>query len=443
MNFLWNDNASLPSFDALDKDIEADVLIIGGGICGVLCAYQLHRAGVNYALLEGGRICSKTTLATTAKITSQHSLIYSKLIREFDTGVARQYYEANEGAIEAYARLCENIDCDFERTSAYVYSLDDKNALEAELKALEKISAPSELVSPTELPFKTQGAIKFKNQASFNPLKFISHISRGLNIYERSFVRELINVKGENPYIIAKTERAIVRAKRVIVTTHFPIINKHGFYFLKMFQERSYVLALEGARFPEGMYVDGSGKGLSFRRYGDCLLLGGGAHRTGKDGEAWRELEAFAKKHYPSAKITHRWATQDCMTLDGIPYIGKYSPMTPNLYVATGFNKWGMTSSMIASELLCDMICKGHSKYEELFSPSRSIFRPQLAINALEAVKGWLTFWGKKCPHLGCTLKWNKYEHSWDCPCHGSRFDKDGKLLNNPATADLKKRPKQ
>lgn len=438
MNFLWNDNAKMPSFDALDKDIETDVLIIGGGLCGILCAYQLGRAGIDYVLLEGERIGSKTTLGTSAKITSQHSLIYSRLIKEFDTSVARLYYEANEEAINAYARLCEDIDCDFERASSYIYSLNDKSILEKELSALEKISARASLVSVSELPFKTQGAIKFENQAHFNPLKLISHLSRELNIYEGSYVRELINVRGEHPHIIAKTDKASVKAKKVIVATHFPIINKHGFYFLKMFQERSYVLSLEGANVPDGMYLDASGHGFSFRRYGELLLLGGGAHRTGKNGTAWKELEELAKRYYPNAKITHRWATQDCITLDGMPYIGKYSPLTPNLYVATGFNKWGMTSSMIASEVLCDMICKGHSKYEELFSPSRRILRTQLATNTLEALKGWLTIWEKKCPHLGCSLKWNKYEHSWDCPCHGSRFDADGKLLNNPATGDLK-----
>ena len=169
------------------------------------------------------------------------------------------------------------------------------------------------------------------------------------------------------------------------------------------------------------------------------MLLGGGAHRTGKKGGAWKELEDVAEELYPDAKITYKWATQDCMTLDGVPYIGQYSPSTPNLFVATGFNKWGMTSSMVASRILCDLVCEKPNEYEKIFSPSRSILRPQLAINALEALGGWLTLSGKRCPHLGCALKWNKYEHSWDCPCHGSRFKSDGSVLDNPANGSLKK----
>jgi glycine/D-amino acid oxidase-like deaminating enzyme len=213
--------------------------------------------------------------------------------------------------------------------------------------------------------------------------------------------------------------------------------NKHGAYFLKMYQSRSYVLALENAGSVDGMYVDGNG-GLSFRQYGDLLLLGGGGHRTGKPGGGWAALEDFVKRYYPGAKERFRWATQDCMTLDGLPYIGRYSKHTPNLYVATGFNKWGMTSSMVAADLLGDLVQGRENACADLFSPSRSILRPQLACNALEAAKSLLTFSKPRCPHMGCALHWNPQEHSWDCPCHGSRFTQTGKLQDNPATDDLK-----
>jgi glycine/D-amino acid oxidase-like deaminating enzyme len=212
--------------------------------------------------------------------------------------------------------------------------------------------------------------------------------------------------------------------------------NKHGAYFLKMYQSRSYELALENAGSVDGMYVDGNG-GLSFRQYGDLLLLGGGGHRTGKPGGGWAALEDFVKRYYPGAKERFRWATQDCMTLDGLPYIGRYSKRTPNLYVATGFNKWGMTSSMVAAELLGDLVQGRGNLYASVFDPSRTVLHPQLAVNMLEAAKSLMTFTKPRCPHMGCALKWNKQERSWDCPCHGSRFTEDGKLLNNPATDDL------
>ncbi len=204
-----------------------------------------------------------------------------------------------------------------------------------------------------------------------------------------------------------------------------------------MYQHRSYVLALENAKPVGGMYVDEYEKGLSFRDCGDLLLLGGGDHRTGKKGGNWTELENFAAKYYPSAKIKYRWATQDCMTLDGVPYIGRYSENTPNMYVATVFNKRGMTSSMVAASLLTDLVRGKYNPYAKLFSPSRTILRPQLAVNAVEAVGNLLTPTAPRCPHLGCALKWNSAEHSWDCPCHGSRFDENGSLLNNPATGDI------
>ena len=223
---------------------------------------------------------------------------------------------------------------------------------------------------------------------------------------------------------------------KIIVATHFPILNKHGSYFLKLYQHRSYVLALEGAQKVDGMYVDEDKKGLSFRNYGDRLLLGGGSHRTGKKGGNWHELEKFARKHYPSARVVGKWATQDCMSLDSVPYIGQYSKNTPDLYVATGFNKWGMTSSMVASMILSDLVQGKPNEYAQVFSPSRSILRPQLAVNALESTFGLLTPTVPRCPHLGCALKYNKAEHSWDCPCHGSRFTESGEVINNPATDD-------
>ena len=223
---------------------------------------------------------------------------------------------------------------------------------------------------------------------------------------------------------------------KIIVTTHFPILNKHGSYFLKLYQHRSYVLALKGAQHLDGMYVDEDKKGLSFRTYGDLLLLGGGSHRTGKKGGNWHELEEFARKYYPSARVVSKWATQDCMSLDGVPYIGQYSKNTPDLYVATGFNKWGMSSSMVSAMILSDLVQGKPNEYAQVFSPSRSILRPQLAINALESTVGLLTPTAPRCPHLGCALKYNKAEHSWDCPCHGSRFSESGELINNPATDD-------
>lgn len=432
MDSIWLQTAQLPTFNSLRSDLKTDVLVIGGGMAGLLCAYKLTRAGVDCALVEADRIGCGVTKNTTAKITSQHGLIYDKLIRQFGADRARLYLEANQRALEEYRALCRTIDCGFEEKDAFVYSLDSREKLDRELNALERLGFGAEFQPDLPLPFPTAGAVKFKNQAQFHPLKFIASIAGELRIFEHTKVLELGPGK-------AVTTGGTVSADKLIVATHFPMLNKHGGYFLKLYQHRSYVLALKNAPDVRGMYLDEDEKGLSFRNYGDLLLLGGGSHRTGKQGGNWTELERFARHCYPDARTADRWAAQDCMTLDGVPYVGPYSKRTRGLYVATGFNKWGMTSSMAAAAVLTDLILDRKNPCAELFSPSRTMLRPQLAVNALQSALGLLTPTVPRCPHMGCALKYNAAEHSWDCPCHGSRFGEDGALIDNPATDDRKK----
>ena len=427
---VWKEYSSLPSYPSLKGDVKTQVLIIGGGITGILTAYLLHQKGVPYILLEKDKIAGGITGNTTAKITYQHGLIYSKILKMYGAEKARMYLQANRAAFDKYVSLCKEIDCDFEFRDNYVYSLSDGAKITEELETLGKIGFTADFCSNLEIPIKTAGAVRFKNQAQFNPLKFLSHISRDLNIYENTKVQQLVGTT-------AVTDKGRVEADKIIVATHFPFINKHGSYFLKLYQHRSYVIALKNAQRLNGMYVDESKTGLSFRNYGDFLLLGGGDHRTGKKGGNWQELRDFAGRCYPSANEQYFWATQDCMSLDEIPYIGNYSKHTPALYTATGFNKWGMTGSLAAAMILSDMVQGVENECAAVFSPSRSILKPQLLINGFEAVTNLLTPTAKRCPHLGCALKWNKAEHSWDCPCHGSRFAESGRVLENPANGDL------
>lgn len=428
---IWEEEQrSMKRFESLRGNITADVLVIGGGMAGLLTARLLSEAGADVVLAEQGRLCGGVTGNTTAKITSQHGLIYKEIARKYGARKALMYLRANENALKHYRELCgKTIECDFEERPSFVYSLRNRAALEAETAALNRLGYPARLVAEVPLPFPTAGAVRFPRQAQFNPLKFASGITKGFRIFEHTKVLELTPRR-------AVTDKGKITAKAMVCATHFPFINKHGSYFLKMYQQRSYVLALTAEKVPDlgGMYLDEAENGLSFRNYGNYLLLGGGGHRTGKPGGGWRELSDFAYRHFPDLKEEYRWATQDCMTLDGIPYIGRYSANTPDFYVATGFNKWGMTSSMAAALLLTDMIRGRRNEFEPLFSPSRSIVRPQLALNAVEAVTNLLTPSEPRCPHMGCALKWNPQEHSWDCPCHGSRFDAEGNLLNNPAT---------
>lgn len=428
---VWENNAPQVRFEALNSSKSTEVLIIGGGIAGILCAYRLKNAGVDCMLAEAKEICGGITKNTTAKITLQHGLIYDKMIRRFGEGKARCYIEAQRNAGKEYARLCENIDCDYEKRDSYVYSLNDRRKIEKEVAALNRLGVKAEFSDAQELPFTIAGAVRVKDQAQFHPLKFLYTIAKDLPIYEHTKVVELMPHK-------ARTNHGEIDYKKLIIATHFPIINKHGLYSLKLYQHRSYILALKNAQNMDGMYVDESDIGLSFRNYGHSLLLGGGGHRTGKQGGCWRELEDFAKKHYKDADIVGRWATQDCMTLDDVPYIGQYAKSTPDVFVATGFNKWGITNAMAAADVLCDLIQGKSNPHAKLFDPLRAVLRPQLAVNVFESAVGLLTPTAPRCPHLGCALKYNRAEHTWDCPCHGSRFTKEGQLIDNPATDDKK-----
>ncbi len=431
MESVWQKGIPRVCFDALTENKNTDVLIIGGGIAGILCAYKLKNAGVDCVLAEANEILGGVTGSTTAKITLAHGLIYNDLIRRFGEEKARLYLGAQSKACDEYAHLCRDIDCDYEIKDSYVYSTRSIRNIAREADALNRLGVNAEITENIEIPVDIKSAVLVKAQAQFHPLKFFYTLAEGLPIFEHTKVIQLMPDT-------ALTDKGKITFKKLIVATHFPMLNKHGLYFLKLYQHRSYVIALQGAQNVGGMYVDEADQGLSFRNYGELLLLGGGAHRTGKKGGCWRELEEFANKHYKNAKIVGKWATQDCMTLDGVPYIGRYSPNLPNVFATTGFNKWGMTNAMVSADILCDLVLGKPNPYEGVFSPSRSIFHPQLAVNVFDSAVGLLTPTVPRCPHLGCALKYNSEEHTWDCPCHGSRFTEHGELINNPATDDHK-----
>jgi len=432
MKSIWSDSVQLRGHESLKSDIKADVLIIGGGMAGILCAFHLKQNGVHAVITEGGRIGSGITKNTTAKITSQHGLFYHQMIKRVGFEKAKLYLSANEHAVAQLRTLCEGIDCDYQTMAAHVFSKIDQKSIENELESVCKLGFPAQYIRNLPLPFDTAGAIRFANQAQFHPLKFITEISKDLSIYENTFVQS-IDPRGG----VARTDRAKVHADHIIVATHFPFLNTRGGYFLKMYQHRSYVIALENAANVDGMYLEETVDGLSFRNHRSLLFIGGGDHRTGKRGGNWAVLRALAKTAYPGAVETHRWATQDCMTLDGVPYIGRYANNTPNLYVATGFNKWGMSSSMVAANLITDIIMGRKNEAADVFSPARSMLWGKLVVNGFTSLGDYLHA-GKRCPHLGCALSWNPVESTWDCPCHGSRFSETGDLIDNPATRDIK-----
>lgn len=498
MNSFWIETSkdSEISYNILDVNIEADVCIVGGGITGTLVAYYLSKHGKTVVLLEKDKVCMKTSGNTTAKVTSQHGLFYKYLLESKGYEFAKKYYEANENAIKNIENIVnsENIDCDFEKQDAYVFTEkeDDVKKIGEEVVAVKEIGGNAEFTTKTNLPFGIKGAIRSKNQAQFNSKKFVNQLlgkitkNENVKVFENS---KVIDIKKEqNTYKII-TNSNYVKSKCVVLACHYPIINAPGFYFLKMYQMQSHAIVIEAdTDFFEGMYINSELPTKSFRtlKDGDKRLLAivGCDYKTGSNinyENINNQLEKIAKDMYPNCKIKYRWSAEDCITLDKIPYIGEFSKFMPNVYVATGYKKWGMTTSDVAANIICDKIMKKTNKYEDIFKATRAepiknikevenmlkqttksliIEKFMLSNDDLYEIKNGegkiINVSGKKvgiyidengkvhaikpvCSHFGCELTFNSLEKTWDCPCHGSRFDIDGNSIETPSINNLDK----
>lgn len=493
----WIDSTKnmLNEYPALTEDIKADVAIVGGGIAGITCAYLLGKEGLSVTVLEADRIAHGTTGRTTAKITSQHNLIYHKLIKQMGVERAKQYADANETAIKEIKALSESlkIDCDFiDGQSAYLFAESDEfiQAVQDEADAAVKLGIGAFYLDAVPLPLTVKGAVRFDGQAQFHPLKYALALAKafaddGGKIYEKTRVTEVDHERG----LSLTTESGNkITADKVIMASHYPLWNKHGMYFTRLYQERSYCLAVKIAeQYPGGMYLNVEDPARSLRSQKtpeeELILVGGAQHKAGQCEDTWKKYEElfdFAHSFFTVTDLPYRWSTQDCMTLDGVPYVGKYAEDIPNLYIATGFGKWGMTNSMASAMLLRDLIVREDSPWKDVYSPSRgtntssaitfvtenfnvakNLIGGKLQSNAdgkeidLQVGEGKaVELYGKRagafrsdegalyivnttCPHMGCELNWNTAERTWDCPCHGSRFSYDGKVVEGPAVKDL------
>ena len=426
MEFLWTQKIEKPHFAALDGEKKTDILVIGGGMAGILCALCLEKEGADYLLVEGERIGGGITKGTTAVLSAQHSTLYQDVVKYLGKARAAKYLHANLQAVEHFCALSEGIPCDFERRASMMYSLTDARKMQHEAQVLRDLGYDAEFTTELPLPLRAVGAVRFPNMAQFHPLKFLYGVAKHLNILENTFVTDLEGTT-------AITRQGRIHARKVIVCTHFPFLNRHGLYFIKLSQKRSYIIALKHAPQIGCTMEEDSKGGLYFRNYQDLLLIGGGDRRTGKQ-DGFDVPRNFAKLHFPQAQEVYAWANQDCVTLDTLPYVGPYGSME-HVYAATGFNHWGMTTSMMAAQMLTDLVM-GRKPDLDL-STNRSVVTKQLLQNLGSTAKNLATPSTKRCPHMGCAMKWNAAEQSWDCPCHGSRFDKDGKLIDNPAMRDM------
>jgi len=489
---IWLETIPETEYDALSTDRAVDVAVVGGGIAGVTAAYHLSTAGQEVAVIERDRLLSGTTGYTTAKLTSQHGLVYADLVEAHGEQRAREYAEANEAAIDQVDSIAaeHDIDCDFERLPAFAYLTDPagRDRIREEVQAAKRLGLPASYTDSTALPFDVAGAIRFDDQAQFHPGQYLQGLAeiiveQGGSIYENTTATDVSG--GSRCHV--ETDGGRVRADDVVVATHFPIVD-HGFYFARMKPKRSYVLAARLAGdVPEGMYYDDTDPYFSVRPHpaGDesLVLVGGQNHRTGAGGSTktrYEQLAREARLRFDVEEIVYRWSTQDFAAVDNIPFVGTLPVIDEGIYVATGFGGWGMTNGTAAGRILADRILGREPPWAEVYRPSRlsvsgglrefvshnadaagrfvgdrvesatagppadlgpdearvvrtddgpvAVYRDESrAMHAVSAV----------CPHMGCLVEWNDGERSWDCPCHGSRFDVDGSVLDTPAVSDL------
>ena len=469
-----------------------DVVVVGGGITGITAALLLQRQGRSVALLEADRIAAGTTGGTTGKVTSQHGLIYTGLVARHGWDVARSYAGANEEAVRLIETLVRETaaDCHFTKASAIVYdrSGDDVDRLEAEFETAQDLGLPARLIQETGLPFEVSAALEFQGQAYFHPVRYCRALTReflriGGRLHEDTRV---IGVDESRSRVEAITEQGSIEAQFALVATLLPFVSRGGF-FAKTTPSRAYgVAARLASPCPADMYISSSAPIRSLRPWPDAgpngVIIVGESHPTGDDQAGpgrWGELERWANENFEVESFEYRWSAQDYDTADGIPYVGR-SPLTERVLVATGFAKWGLTNGTAAATILSDHVLGEQNDFADAFSAKRigdlAAVANMVTTNAAIAVgmvadrvgrlalpnvaeldpggagifsvdkataavyrdpSGARHALSPNCTHLGCGVRWNDAENTWDCPCHGSRFDIDGSVLSGPATEPL------
>ncbi|WP_231184954.1 FAD-dependent oxidoreductase [Haladaptatus sp. DYF46] len=488
---LWLETTEETDYGSLETGVDVDVAIVGGGIAGLSTAAELMDSEKTVAVLEADRVCSGVTARTTAKLTSQHGLKYDRIRSRFGRERARQYAAANEAAIETVAERATTIDCDFRRRPAYTYVSDenDRKDVRREVDAARSVGLPASFVEEVPTVSDAVAGVRFDDQAQFHPRKYLLGVAEeiaagGCDIFEGTRVTD---VRPGSPCEV-ETEGGTVTATDVVLASHFPILDPAG-YFARNYPKRSYVLAVRTRDpKPEGMFYRSGEPYFSVRQHeteGESfLLVGGQNHKTGQGGstaDRYRALEREARRRFDVEEVAYRWSTQDYRSVDGMPFVGRAAPWRKHVYVATGFGGWGMSGGIAAGRVLAEEIAGDGSEWADAFDPGRLpplSDLPSLAGENANVGKRFVEDWVSKpskagaslargearvvredgtpvaeyrddggerhrvsavCPHLKCVVAWNDAEKSWDCPCHGSRFDYDGTLLGGPAVRDLQK----
>lgn len=489
----WLASSAIPAFGKLNHDLKINIAIVGAGITGITTAYLLAKEGKEVALFDSGKILNGTTGYTTAKITAQHDLIYDELIEKFGEEDARLYYNANHDGLEFIRKmiLLNEIPCGYSEEDAYLYTDDEVHIdlIYNEHEAYEKLGIPGTYLDRIPLPVSSKAAVVMYNQAQFHPVPYLvflvnEFLRMGGQIFENTSAE---TIEEGIPNFITTNEGYRIECLDIVSCSHFPVF-ENGMYYAKLHAESSYAIAVKSDHsYPGGMYLSVDEPKRSIRSINyqgeQLLLIGGESHKTGH-GECtinhYDALKSLAADSFNGREISYRWSANDYVTLDKLPYIGVNSAKTPNSFVATGFRKWGMTTGTTAAMLIRDLIVGADNPYVRLLDPARfntSASLKTLVIQTADVAKHFVSGkleWirkkpdslgndegalvrikGKKtgayrdangrlflvdatCTHMGCEVEWNDGDRTWDCPCHGSRFNYKGEVIEGPATERLK-----
>jgi glycine/D-amino acid oxidase-like deaminating enzyme/nitrite reductase/ring-hydroxylating ferredoxin subunit len=484
---LWVATTSTPARDQSELVEHADAVVIGAGISGLTTARLLAEHGMSVLTLEAGDLCAGATGYTTAKITSLQSAIYTRLVRAWGDERAAAYAAANEAAIAKIRELAttDAIECDLSTASAfsYVESPEAVGQVEQEAEAARAAGLPVSVVTETDLPYPIAAAVRLDYQAQFHPRKYclglVGAIERRGSVV-RDHTRALSVDAGRR---VVVTDQGAISTDAIVLATHIPISDA-GAHFARMTPVRSYATAFRADTAPPGMYISLDQPVRSVRSTGDgWVIVGGESHKVGHDHDTTRrytELEGWATHRFRAAGIDYRWSAQDYESADGLPFIGRLHRGAERVFVATGFGKWGMTNGTVAGLIISDLVLGRSNHWTETFDATRlaprqsasgilrngvdvarrfvgdrvsSLRRPDAdtlargsgAIASHDGKKvaafrdddGTLHCVSATCTHLGCQVAFNAAERTWDCPCHGSRFDSAGRVVQGPAVNDL------
>lgn len=494
---LWQER--IPDYIPLTKkDVERytvfDVAVIGGGITGVTTALLLQKAGKKCLLLEARTLGFGTTGGTTAHLNTMMDNPYNVLIKDFGEDNARMVHDAAQKAIDLVQKNVKeyNIDCGFMHRQAYLFAEDEKQAEELKdiSEASKKVGCKVKYADTIPAPMDFKKALVFSDQAQFHPIKYLYALAKAFEEAGGTIIQNcrVTEVKADKPLTI-HSDCGNYNADSLIYATHIPPgVNILHF---RCAPYRSYAMAvkLKNNEYPDGLVYDMCEPYHYYRTQevnGEKYLIAGGEdHKTAHEAntqQCFDKLKQYIKKYYKIEEVAYQWSSQYFEPTDGLPYIGSLPGSSENIYVATGFGGNGMIYSHVSAMVLTEMLVSGKSEYGELFNPNR--VKPVAGFSNFvkEAVDVVGKFIGKRfdtekihdfiemtrdeakvvkyeghtlalykdangglhsvspvCPHVGCRVEWNNTEKTWDCPCHGSRFNADGEVLTGPATIGLER----